>query len=96
MPKQTTSRRKRADAESAAPPSHSPLYRGFTKATFSLRPEQLEALRAAARQRADRAGLFRPDVSEVVREALDAWLKHGREDSGRAHDRKRHDRRRAP
>jgi hypothetical protein len=66
-----------ADAE-AGGAARSPLYRGFTKATFSVRPDQLRSLRAEARRRADRAGLFRPDVSEVVREALDKWLAKAR------------------
>ncbi|HET9597030.1 MAG TPA: hypothetical protein VFP65_15690 [Anaeromyxobacteraceae bacterium] len=56
----------------------SPLYRGYTKATFSLRPDQIASLRAVARARADSAGEFRPDVSAVVREAIDSWLSRPR------------------
>ena len=74
---ETVPRTKR-HAERAGEGSRSPLYRGFTKATFSVRPDQLRSLRAEARRRADRAGLFRPDVSEVVREALDKWLAKAR------------------
>ena len=48
---------------------------GFTKATFSIEREQLAALVAEARKRADAAGVIRADASEVVREALAAWMK---------------------
>jgi hypothetical protein len=62
-----------------APGERSPLYRGYLKATFSIRPDQLRAIRAEARRRADAAGAFRADASEVVREALDNWVRrhHG-------------------
>lgn len=53
----------------------SPLYRGFAKVTFSIRPDQLAGLRTEARRRADLAGSYRSDASAIVREALDAWLK---------------------
>jgi hypothetical protein len=53
----------------------SPLYKGLVKATFSIRPEQLVALRKEARRRADAAGTYRADASEVVREAVDLWLR---------------------
>ncbi len=62
-----------------APPQHgprrSPLYKGLAKATFSIRPDQLAAIRGEARRRADLAGSYRADASEVVREAIDSWLK---------------------
>jgi hypothetical protein len=45
----------------------SPRYKGLAKATFSIRPEQLVAVRGEARRRADAAGMFRADASEVVR-----------------------------
>ena len=61
------------------PGERSPLYRGYLKSTFSIRPDQLRAIRAEARRRADAAGMFRADASEVVREALDLWIRthHG-------------------
>jgi hypothetical protein len=74
MAKHTAGGARRANDE-AGRAARSPLYRGFTKATFSVRPDQLAALRAEARRRADRSGAFRPDVSEIVREAIDRWLR---------------------
>lgn len=51
---------------------------GYVKATFSLTPSQLQMLLTEAKGRAERAGRFRPDASELVREVLDAWI--GRRD----------------
>ncbi len=48
---------------------------GFVKLTVSVRPEQYAALLAEARRRADAAGRFKLDASELVREALDLWTK---------------------
>lgn len=39
---------------------------------------QAEALVAEARRRADERGAIRSDVSEVVREAVDAWMAKGK------------------
>jgi hypothetical protein len=51
---------------------------GLAKAMFSLRPDQIEAVQAEAKRRADAAGAFRADASAVVREAIDAWMKRRR------------------
>jgi hypothetical protein len=47
---------------------------GLARFTVRLRPDQLAKLHSEARERADRAGRFRVDASEIVREALDAWF----------------------
>lgn len=47
---------------------------GLTRATFSIELEQLAALQAEAMKRAQDRGSLKPDASEVVREALAAWL----------------------
>jgi hypothetical protein len=47
---------------------------GFVKATFSLEPEQLAGIVAEANRRALGRGAMRADASEVVREAIVAWL----------------------
>jgi carbamoylphosphate synthase large subunit len=47
---------------------------GFVKATFSLDPEQLAGVVAEANRRALARGAMRSDASEVVREAIVAWL----------------------
>lgn len=48
---------------------------GLVKATFSIKPEHLEALRKEAFARAGRNGLLRSDAGEVLREILDAWVR---------------------
>jgi hypothetical protein len=48
--------------------------RGHVKALVRLRPDQLKELRAEALKRAVASGAVRVDVSEVLREAVDAWL----------------------
>lgn len=48
---------------------------GLTRATFSVEVEQLEALQVEAMKRAQERGSLKPDASEVVREALTAWMK---------------------
>jgi hypothetical protein len=45
---------------------------------FRLEPEQLEALRREALRRAAERGSMKPDASEVVREAVAAWLRRSR------------------
>jgi hypothetical protein len=47
---------------------------GFVRALFSIAPEQHEVLKEEAMRRAHVRGSFRPDASELVREALDAWI----------------------
>lgn len=52
--------------------------KGLEKAMFRLEPEQLEALRREALRRAAERGSMKPDASEVVREAVAAWMKRRR------------------
>jgi hypothetical protein len=54
---------------------------GFIKATFSLEPEHLAGIVEEANRRARERGAMRADASEVVREAIVAWL--GRRRPGR-------------
>jgi hypothetical protein len=63
-----------AKAMKANPKSKIGPRSGFIKATFSLEPEQLAAVVGEAQRRAGAAGRIRADASEVVREALDAWI----------------------
>jgi hypothetical protein len=71
-------RRQKVGAAEAAElkrgPKGSPLYRGHEKIAVFFRSEQAAALRAEALRRAAAAGVTRADVSEIVREAVDAWL----------------------
>lgn len=48
---------------------------GFVKVLVSIEPDQHEALKAEAMRRAAARGTLRPDASELVREALAAYLK---------------------
>lgn len=55
-----------------------PPKKGLKFVGYRLRPEQIAALRREALRRAEASGSGKPDASEIVREALDAWLaKHG-------------------
>lgn len=45
---------------------------GYVKATFSVEPDQLLALQEESFQRAKGR---RPDMGEIVREVLAAWMK---------------------
>jgi len=47
---------------------------GLARATFSIELEQLAALQAEAMRRAQERGSLKPDASEVLREALAAWM----------------------
>jgi hypothetical protein len=47
----------------------------LVKATFSIAPDQLAAVVAEARRRALQRGTARADAGQVVREALDQWMK---------------------
>lgn len=49
--------------------------RGGVKATFTITREQFDAVRDEAKRRADERGSIRADASEVVRDALGAWLR---------------------
>jgi hypothetical protein len=56
-----------------------PPKKGLKLAGFRLRPDQLAALRKEALRRAGERESRQPDASELVREAVDAWLaKHAR------------------
>jgi hypothetical protein len=47
---------------------------GNVKALFTITPEQEEALREEAFERARATGSRKPDASAVLREVLDEWL----------------------
>lgn len=51
------------------------MKRGLVRTIFSVTPEQLEALRAEATRRMVSRGRGRIDAGEVLREALDAWMR---------------------
>lgn len=50
----------------------------YLKVMFKIAPDQLEALRAEAMRRAKDRQRGRIDASEVLREAVDAWMKRRR------------------
>jgi hypothetical protein len=62
------------NAKKAATPS-APPEGDLSVSTVRLRKDQWEALRTEAFRRAQERGSGRPDASEVLREALDAWMK---------------------
>jgi hypothetical protein len=51
---------------------------GRVKVMVSMDPEQVDALRREAFRAAAEDRRARPDVSALVREAVDAWLKRGK------------------
>lgn len=51
---------------------------GHMKVLFAITPAQHETLKAEAMRRAQARGTLRPDASELVREALDAWIRRAR------------------
>lgn len=51
---------------------------GLARVVFSIALDQLEALQAEAMRRAQQRGSLKPDASEVLREALTAWMKRQR------------------
>ncbi len=55
-------------------PGRSPLFKGYKSFLARLEPRHLDALRAEAMRRATERGTMRPDASELIREAIDAWL----------------------
>ncbi len=63
---------KRAAVVEAKPVN--PRKKGLKPAVYRMRPEQIESLQTLAKKRADERGSFKPDASELVREAVDAWL----------------------
>jgi hypothetical protein len=48
--------------------------KGHVLAAYRLRPEQIATLRREALKRAAERGSGKPDASEIVREAVDAWI----------------------
>ncbi len=56
-----------------------PTKGGLVQVGLTLDPEALEKLREEALRRAKARKSGRPDVSEIVREAIEAWIsKHGK------------------
>ncbi len=52
-----------------------PRAKGLKPVVVRLEPTQIAALKAEALRRANERGSMKPDASELVREALAAWLK---------------------
>ncbi len=52
--------------------------KGLMLVGVRLEPRQAQAIRAEAFRRAAARGSGKPDASEIVREALEAWLKGNR------------------
>ncbi len=63
----------------AAPRKRGPPPRGFTyhRALYRFREDQLEALRRAALERAQRQGTASVDISAILRALVDEWIKGG-------------------
>jgi hypothetical protein len=51
------------------------MKKGLVKAMFSMEPRHLEELRREAARRMVERGAGRVDTSELVREAVEAWLR---------------------
>lgn len=51
-----------------------PRAKGLKPVVVRLEPAQIAALKAEALRRANERGSMKPDASELVREALAAWL----------------------
>jgi len=51
------------------------MKKGFVKVMFSMDPRHLEELRREAARRMIERGAGRVDTSELVREAVEAWLR---------------------
>ncbi len=51
------------------------MKKDYLKVMFKIAPDQLEALRAEAMRRAKERNRGRIDASEVLREAVDAWMR---------------------
>lgn len=51
-----------------------PRAKGLKPVVVRLEPAQIAALKVEALRRAQKAGSVRPDVSELVRAAIDGWL----------------------
>lgn len=52
-----------------------PRAKGLKPVMVRLEPKQIVALKAEALRRATERGSMKPDASELIREALDAWMK---------------------
>jgi hypothetical protein len=61
-------------AELKKGPRGSPLFKGHERITIFFQPAQAAALRSEALRRATEAGVTRPDMSQIVRELVDAWI----------------------
>jgi hypothetical protein len=61
-------------AQAGGGAERAPQYRGHRKVVVSLKDSQAVALVAEARRRADERGAIRADVSEIIRELVDAWI----------------------
>lgn len=51
-----------------------PRKKGLKPVLVRLEPTQITALKAEAMRRAAERGTIKPDASEIVREALAAWM----------------------
>lgn len=70
--------KKAPEPRGASPRKRGPAPKGLVQFICRLRPEQAAALREEGWKRAKERGRGIPDASEVVREAVDAWMKsHG-------------------
>ncbi len=63
-----------AAKRTAAGPTN-PRAKGLQRLVVRLEPAQVQALKAEALKRAQAIGSMKPDASELVREAVAAWLK---------------------
>lgn len=64
-----------AQAKGTHPRKRGPAPKGYLLLACRVTPAQAGALRAEAWKRAKERGRSIADASEVVREALDAWMK---------------------
>jgi hypothetical protein len=67
--------RRRTRTTSEEGRERAPQFRGHSKLTVYVTGAQVASLVGEARRRADAKGAVRADVSEVLREVLDAWMK---------------------
>jgi hypothetical protein len=51
----------------------SPLFKGHRKLAIYLKDDQVKDLLAEAQRRAQERGAIRTDLSEVIRDIVDAW-----------------------
>jgi hypothetical protein len=62
-------------AKTAPEKPMNPRAKGFKLVGIRLAPAHIAALKREALRRANDRGVLRLDISELVREALDAWLR---------------------